>query len=250
MKNLKGLITVVTGGGSGIGKSIATQFSKYGSHVIIIGRNKDRLKKTCEEILSHNLAVSYMKGDVGNNESVKQIFSEIYNKYKRIDILINNAGFSSGKNFETEALEEWGKEITINLTGTFNCSKHAYPYMKGNNKGIIINIASERGRNGSPDSSPGYAASKAAIINLTKSLALQLAKYNIRVNCIAPAAIDKTEISNNWSEELKQKIINNIPLKRLGLPEDIANIAYFLATDNSAFITGCTIDANGGLLML
>lgn len=250
MKNLDGLITVVTGGGSGIGKSITTQFSENGSHVVIIGRTEEKLKKTSREMSSYGLDVSYVAGDVSNNKSVKLIFSEIYKKYRGIDILINNAGFSSGKHFEIETLEEWEKEITTNLTGTFNCSKNAYPSMKEKGKGIIINIASEKGRNGTHDSSPGYAASKAAIINLTKSLALQLAKYNIRVNCIAPAAIDKTEISNNWSEKLKEKIRKNIPLKRLGLPEEIATVAYFLATDNSAFITGCTIDVNGGLSML
>jgi len=134
MKTLEGLITVITGGGSGIGKSIATLFSQNGSHVVIFGRNEEKLKKVCEEISSQDISISYRVGDVSDDESVKGIFSSIYKKYKKIDILINNAGFSSGKNFETETLEEWEKEITTNLTGTFNCSKLGYSSMKKKGK--------------------------------------------------------------------------------------------------------------------
>jgi NAD(P)-dependent dehydrogenase (short-subunit alcohol dehydrogenase family) len=239
-------VVLISGGGSGIGKEIARKFLTNDYIVIIFGRTEERLLKARDELGGEYENVEYKIADVTDDKQIKKIFIETFKKYHRIDILINNAGYSSGKNFEDSDLNSWSKEIDVNLSGTYICSKNVINFMK--HGGSIINISSERAKAGS-DASVGYAASKAGVVNLTKSLAIQLAKYKIRVNCISPAAIDNTNISLTWSKQLRNNIVRKIPLGRLGQPEDVSNLVYFLASKESSFITGVNIDINGGFSM-
>lgn len=248
-KKLQDKVIVITGGSKGIGKAITTLFLKNGAKIALIGRSKYPLDNDIAETLKKSKSMKYYVCDVSNHHQVNVIFKKIHNFYRKIDILINNAGVSAFKNIDQITEQDWDHEVDVNLKGVYLCTSAVTPYMKKNEGGCILNISSERGRSGSSDGSPAYAAAKAGVINLTKTYAKQLAKYNIRVNCVAPAAIDNTSISKNWSGQLRTSIVKNIPLGRLGEPEDVANACYFLVSDLSSFITGTTIDVNGGLSM-
>ncbi len=222
---LKNKVVVVTGGSSGIGKAISSLFSKQGAKIIIVGLDSK-------------------KGD----EVVKKIKNSIFvktniSKHGKIDILINNAGIGSDKDFEKSTKKDWTKILNTNLIGTFLCTQKASKYMKG---GTIINISSAAGLNYNTSvSRPDYSVSKAGVINLTKSTAKKLAP-KIRVNCIAPGYID-AGLNIGMKESKRRQIIKKTPLKRLGKAEEIAKIALFLASDESSFITGEVIVVDGGI---
>jgi 3-oxoacyl-[acyl-carrier protein] reductase len=174
-------------------------------------------------------------------EKVLRIFS-------RIDILVNNAGIIRRGTIESVTEEEWDRVIAVNLKGPFICSKAVVDIMKRQGYGKIVNVSSIAGKMGDITSAPGYGPSKAGLDALTKTLARQLAPYGIHVNGVAPHAIE-TEMSAEWSPEKRKSIVEAIPLKRLGKPEDVAEAVLFLASDAAAFITGEILDVNGGFLM-
>ena len=176
------------------------------------------------------------------------MFEEIESSYGRLDILVNNAGIIRRGNVETVTDLEWDDVIRINLKGTFNCSKAAARMMIRQGRGRMINISSIAAKLGDITSAPGYGPSKAAIDALTKTFARQLAGYGINVNGVAPHAIE-TDMSAEWSQEKRKAIVEAIPLKRLGQPEDVAAAVLFLASNKAAFITGEILDVNGGFLM-
>ncbi|MBI2043900.1 SDR family oxidoreductase [Candidatus Pacearchaeota archaeon] len=223
---LKGKVAVITGGSSGIGKSIAGAFIKNGAKVIVLGINKPDYK--CE----------FYKVDVSKENEIKSAFQKI----KQLDILINNAGIFIGGKVENTNTEDLNKVLDVNFKGYFWCSKYSIP--KINNGGSIINISSIHGM--SPRAGVSvYGATKAAIINLTKALALELAERKIRVNCISPGAI-RTPIWGTGEESEKdlQEVGSKYPLKRVGDPEEIAHATVFLAENE--FITGVNIPVDGG----
>ena len=190
--------------------------------------------------------------DVTDFLSINKFYSNIETKCTNIDVLINCAGILRSKPYEDLSIEEWNQTIAVNLTGTFAMSRGAYRLMKKQKKGIILNIASDAGEIGSTMSSADYAASKAGVICLTKCIAREGARYGIRANAIAPGFVHTKMLDkfiDYWGIDYFNQTINSIPLKRMGTPEEIAKLAYFLASPNASYITGATFDINGGSCM-
>lgn len=247
--SLNGQIALVTGAKRGIGRAIASALAKEKVHVVIndIGP-KDELENLLKDKAFQQVKCLAVEADVSRFDKVKEMIDKIQETFHRLDILVNNAGTIRRGNIETVTEEEWDEVIAVNLKGTFNCCKAVVDIMKGQGRGKIINISSVAGKMGDITSAPGYGPSKAAIDAFTKTLARQLAVYGIRVNAVAPHAIE-TEMSAQWSEEKRKAIIEAIPLKRLGKPEDVAEAVLFLASEKADFITGEILDVNGGFFM-
>jgi len=245
----EGRIALVTGAGRGIGKAIALAFAREKSHVVITDIcPKDELEKVGCEISTLGVNSLAIQADVSQSDQVKDMVGQVEKEFQRLDILVNNAGIIRRGTIETVTEEDWDQIIRVNLKGTFNCCKAVVDIMKRQRMGKIVNISSVAGKTGDITSAPGYGPSKAAIDGLTKTLARQLAQYGINVNAVAPHAIE-TEMSAEWSEEKRRSIIEAIPLKRLGKPEDVAEAVLFLASDKASFITGEIVDVNGGFFM-
>ncbi len=247
--SFKDRVVLVTGAFRGIGRATAAAFAEEQARVIIndIG-TEDELAGMLLKPPFNNGQTRTMQADVGDSGQVDRMFEEIESTYGRLDILVNNAGIIRRGSVETVTEQEWDDVIRINLKGTFNCSKAAGRLMIRQKAGKIINISSIAGKTGDITSAPGYGPSKAAIDALTKTFARQLAAHGINVNGVAPHAIE-TDMSAEWSEEKRKAIIEAIPLKKLGQPEDVAAAALFLASDKAGFITGEILDVNGGFLM-
>ncbi len=251
-------IVVITGASKGIGKAIAEEFAKLCYDLAIISRNQSSIERTAEELeRKYDVKALAFSCDIGNKQEVEKTFSEIIESLGAIDVLVNNAGINSRKTLNAEDNENWFKnfeenllgwedEISTNLTGTYICSYIASGYMLKQKSGIIINISSIKGKE--PTSSPGYGSSKSGVIKLTKDFAKALAPYNITVNCIAPGFIN-AGMTLELSDEKRENYKKLIPLKRFGEVEEIAKVAAFLASPDSSYITGATIDVNGGYLM-
>ncbi len=246
---LEGRIALVTGAGRGIGKAIALAFARENSHVVINDIcPKEELEMVASEISASGVHSLAIQADVSQFDQVEEMIAQVEKTFQRLDILVNNAGIIRRGTIETVTEEDWDQVISVNLKGTFNCCKAVVEIMKRQRMGKIINVSSIAGKMGDIASAPGYGPSKAAIDALTKTLARQLAHYGINVNAVAPHAIE-TKMSAQWSEEKRKSIIEAIPLKRLGKPEDVAEAVLFLASDKADFITGEILDVNGGFLM-
>lgn len=242
---LHGKTAIITGGNQGIGRATALRLAEAGASVIIAARN-ERLNQETRmyiEKASGQKATAFSL-DVSVNEQVTDVFAKILNRFGHIDILVNNAGICSlSQPFEELSLTEWDHVMDINLKGIVHCVKAAIPQFKKQNSGKIINVASLAGEVGGIATSADYVASKAAVIGLTKSLARYLGPYHVNVNAVAPGFINTTmtaDMSINTS---------SIPLGHVGEPLDVANGILFLASEHSRYITGTTLDVNGGLYM-
>jgi 3-oxoacyl-[acyl-carrier protein] reductase len=245
----EGQVILVTGAGRGIGKAIASAFAREKAHVILNDVcSQDELEMVVAEISDLEGQCVAIRADVSRSDQVRKMIAQIERTFHRLDILVNNAGIIRRGTIETVTEEEWDLVMRVNLKGTFNCCKAVVGMMKRQKRGRIINVSSVAGKMGDITSAPGYGPSKAAIDAFTKTLARQLAQYGINVNAVAPHAIE-TEMSAQWSEEKRQSIIEAIPLKRLGKPEDVAAAILFLASDKASFITGEIMDINGGFIM-
>ena len=245
----EGRVALVTGAGRGIGKAIALAFAAEKAHVVINDIcPRDELENVAHDISSLKVQSIAVQADVSQSDQVEEMIDRVEKTFQRLDILVNNAGIIRRGTIDTVTEEDWDQVISINLKGTFNCCKAAVAIMKRQRVGKVINVSSIAGKMGDITSAPGYGPSKAAIDSLTKTLARQLAQYGINVNAVAPHAIE-TEMSAQWSEEKRKSIIEAIPLKRLGTPEDVAQAVLFLASDKANFITGEILDVNGGFLM-
>ncbi|MFQ6065925.1 MAG: SDR family NAD(P)-dependent oxidoreductase [bacterium] len=248
MKELEGKIAVVTGGARGIGKAIAQALAKEDAQVILCDLDYKSVQNTANDIRNQGFATSAVKMDVSCSKEVKRVFEDILNKHARVDILINNAGICSLTPFEDISEEEWDKVISVNLKGTFLCCQAVMRAMISQRGGKIVNIASLAGKVGGILVGAHYSAAKAGIICLTKSLAKRMALYEVNVNAVAPGPI-KTEMTEVWPENEKEKFRRLIPLGDFGNPEDVAETVLFLVSDRARFITGEIIDVNGGALM-
>ena len=241
---LKDKCALITGASRGIGKGIAIKFSENGCFVgINYVSNDKQAKQTLKQIKDQGGDGILLKGDVSNPKDVENIVNTFLKKTNRIDILVNNAGIYNRSYFNDISFEKWSQVLSINLTGCYNVCKQAIPHMKENSK--IIFISSQLAQKGSTHGGD-YASSKAGILGLMRSIALELAERRINVNAVAPGTID-TDLLANYTEDMRKQRIDEIPLKKLGTPEDVANTCLFLATDLSSYITGETINVNGGL---
>ena len=241
---LKGKTALITGASRGIGRGIAQKFAENGAYVGINYYSYDRgAKETLELILNNGGDGILLKGDVSKPKDVDNMVNTFIQKTGNIDIIVNNAGIYNRKYFDELTIDKWNNVLSINLTGCFNLCNHAIPHMKAGSK--IIFISSQLALKGSTHGAD-YATSKAGILGLARSLALELADKKINVNSVAPGTID-TDIIANYTEEMKKQRIKDIPLKRLGTVEDVANICLFLASSLSDYITGETLNVNGGL---
>ena len=243
---LENKVVLITGGSRGIGKAIGRLFAQHGAQVIITSKNGKLLKKASVEI---NSSFCIM-GNVKNEKDVKQIVTKTIKKFKKIDILINNAGIlPEMKPLHKITENEWLDIIDVNLNGAFRFTKEVIPHMQKNG-GSIINIASDAGLKAFENFyADGYSAAKAAIIHLTKVWALEYAKYNIRVNCISAAVVDTDMTQKFWlnSKKMIKLTTKEHPLGRIGKVEDIANAALYFASDDSSWTTGAILPVDGGV---
>ena len=244
---LKDKVALVTGGAQGIGRTISEELALAGAHVVLGDVNLEGAQATAEAINVSGGSASAVKIDVSNATEVREVFDFIIKDKKPVDILINNAGITRDGLMVRMKESDWDLVLDINLKGSFLCSQQAAKQMMKQKSGAIVNIASIVGVMGNFGQA-NYSASKAGVIGLTKTLAREVASRGIRVNAIAPGFID-TEMTRVLDEEVRQKLIEQIPLARLGLPEDVARCVNFLVSDKSSYITGQVINLNGGMLM-
>lgn len=246
--NLVNKVAIVTGAGRGIGKAIAIALAREGANVIVNDIDIQTAEEVAKEIKSSGRKALAIQVDVSDSKEVNRMVQSVLKKFKRVDILVNNAAIIKRGSIEDLTEDDWDRVMDVNLKGAFNCAKAVVGIMKKQRYGKIVNISSIAGKIGDLASAPCYGASKAGMTCLAKSLARELASYGINVNVVAPHAIE-TDMSKEWSEEKRKNIIANIPLGRMGEPEDIAEAVVFLVSDKAKFITGEVLDVNGGCLM-
>ena len=246
--NLTDKVAIVTGASRGIGEAIAKQISSCGAKIILIARNSDQLVAVKETIISNGGIAESIAGDVSNLNSISEIVTNTIDKWGRIDILVNNAGIARDNIIMRMKEDDWDSVMNINLKGCFNGIKSVARPMIKNKAGRIINITSVIGQIGNAGQS-NYAASKAGIMGLTKSMAKELGSRNITVNAVAPGYIT-TDMTNELNDEVKEQLKSSIPLGRLGTPDDVANLVCFLASDEAGYITGQTFNVDGGMVMI
>jgi 3-oxoacyl-[acyl-carrier protein] reductase len=244
----EGKVALVTGAARGIGEAIALKLAQEGADVVVTDVDLEGAQRVAQEIERLGRKAKAIQADVSQREAVQRLVSEAVSLFGKIDILVNNAGIIRRGTFLEHSPQDWEKVLSVNLGGTFNCTQTVVPLMIKQRGGKIINISSVVGKMGDIASAPSYGTSKGAINTFTKSLARELAPYGINVNAVAPHAIE-TDMSREWSEEKRRQIVEAIPLKRLGKPEEVAEVVAFLASDGAGFITGQILDVNGGYLM-
>lgn len=244
----EGKIALVTGSARGLGREIALALARQGASLILVDRVAPQ--ETAQEIGRIGSAVKALRADISKEPAVRNLVRKAVERFKKIDLLINNAGISQLKFEPTEeaSTEEWDRVMGVNLRGTYLCCKHVGKHMIQMGGGVIINIASTAGFTGVPRA-PAYCASKAGVILLTKSLALEWAKYHIRVNALAPHYIE-TELTQGLraSEKVYQGIVKQIPLGRFARTEELMGSIFFLGSPASSYVTGTVLTADGGFL--
>lgn len=238
-------VAIVTGASRGIGKSIAKTLAESGASLAIVGTNLGLLNEVCCEVKELGRECLVYAGDVTKPETAQVVAEETIKHYGKIDILVNNAGINMRSSTLDIDLEDWHHVVDVNLNGNFYFSKAVLSHMVERNCGKIVNVSSTTAKSGHKNAAPSYGASKAGVDYLTKHLALEMAKYNINVNGVSPGPIE-TDMIKQWSGDYFEKVLSNIPLQRLGTPKNIADVVLFLASSMSDFITGETVNVNGG----
>ena len=247
MDRLKGKVAIVTGSTSGIGVGIAKLYAAEGAKVVICGRRAEKGQAVVDEIAAAGGEAYYHFMDMTQMDSIDKLFADTEEKYGKIDILVNNAGITRDNLIMKMKEEDFDAVIQTNLKGTFNTIRHLSRQMLKQRSGKIINISSASGILGNAGQA-NYAASKAGVIGLTKTMARELASRGITVNAVAPGFVD-TEMTAVLSEEIKENACKQIPLGKFGKPEDIANMVAFLASEKADYITGQVISVDGGMNM-
>lgn len=240
-------VAFVTGASRGIGRAIALTLCRNGFDIIVASPEIEKNEEVAEEIRACSAEAMTINLDVTSPESIKEAVAKVNQDKGRIDVLVNNAGITRDGLALRMKLSDWELVLKINLQGAFLCSQAVLPGMMKNRWGRIVNIASVVGQAGQAGQS-NYAASKAGLIGMTKSLALEMASRNITVNAIAPGYI-QTDMTKVLAEDVKAKILASVPLGRIGKPEDIANAVKFLVSEDAAYITGQVLAVNGGMYM-
>lgn len=241
-------VAVITGAARGIGKAIALKFASQGYHVVINYRGcEEKANAVKEQCIALGVEALTYQGDVSHYQEMEDMMKAVMEKFGRIDVLVNNSGITKDQLLLKMDSESFMDVIDVNLKGTFNTIKAVSRIMMKQKSGVIINMSSVIGEIGNAGQA-NYAASKAGVLGLTKSIAKEFAPRHIRVNAIAPGFI-ATDMTDVLNEQTKENILQAIPLKSLGEAEDVANVAYFLASDDAKYITGQVINVDGGMVM-
>lgn len=242
-------VALITGGSRGIGEKIAERFAQAGYNLIInYVSNIENVEELEAKIKGNaNIEILFIQSDVTRFESCENMVNEAIEKFGHIDVLVNNAGITKDTLLMRMKEEDFDKVINVNLKGTYNVTKNVIPYMMKQKYGKIVNISSVVGVSGNAGQA-NYAASKAGIIGFTKSIAKELASKNILANCVAPGFI-KTDMTDVLSDSVKESINSQIPLKKMGTAEEVANAVYFLGNEENTYITGQVLNVDGGMLM-
>jgi len=245
---LYGKVAIVTGAGRGIGRAIALQFAEHGAKVVINYRNSiTQVEELLETIKTAGGDAIAVQADISNEAEAKNLIAEAVKQYGRLDVLVNNAGITKDNLLMRISEADFDSVIDINLKGTFFCTKHASTVMLKQKSGKIVNISSVVGLTGNIGQA-NYAASKAGVIGMTKSVARELASRGITVNAVAPGFIE-SDMTNQLSDKVKEATLANIPLKRYGYANEVANTVSFLASEAANYITGQVIQVDGGMVM-
>jgi len=245
---LDGRTAIITGAGSGFGAAMTERFSQEGARVLACDRDFDAVERLCEELLRAGRAVRALAVDVAKAAQVEEMVAAAIAAFGKVDILVNNAGISPKKEYLDYVEEDWDAVHSVNLKGEFLCARAVSEHMMANRYGRILNLSSSAWRSGGFAGGVPYTAAKAGVIGLTRALAKTLGPYGITVNAIAPGP-SATQMTESWLAEWSKTFLKQIPLGRVGEPEDIANAALFLASDEAAYITGICLDVNGGIAM-
>ena len=244
MKKLEGKVAIVTGSTSGMGRATAVLFAREGAKVVVTGRNEERAKAVVEQIKNEGNEAMYVIVDTSKVEDAKVLVDKTIEAYGTVDVLFNNAGTLSMSSLQNVSLEEWNTVMNVNVTSALYLTQLVAPIMKAKGKGVIVNTSSVAAF-GAHHGFAAYVTSKHAMNGLTKSMAWELGP-EVRVNAIAPGAIHTAMVDSIGGPAVLQGMIDGCPMKRVGQPEDIANVALFLATDDSSFIDGQIIKVDGG----
>jgi 2-hydroxycyclohexanecarboxyl-CoA dehydrogenase len=244
MGRLDGKIAIVTGAGQGIGKAIAEKLAAEGATIVVSDLDEATAKATAS-VLPGAVAV---RADVTDRPGVQAMVDGIVQQFGRVDVLVNNAGWDKASAFVDSDPADWERAIAVNLFGVLHTCKAVLPLMAGQGSGAVVNLGSDAGRVGSSGEAV-YSAAKGGVIAFTKSLAREMARHQVRVNCVCPGPTDTALFASFAGPKLREALTKAIPFRRLGQPADVANVVAFLASDEASFVTGQTISVSGGLTM-
>ncbi|CAB3394906.1 SDR family NAD(P)-dependent oxidoreductase [Kyrpidia spormannii] len=250
MKRLEQKVAIVTGSARGIGRGIVEKFVSEGARVVVADILEDAARETAEALKARGAEAIAVPVDVTSKESVDEMVEQTVRHFSRVDILVNNAGWDKVEPFIDNDVAVWDRIIRINLYGTLFGCKAVLPHMIEQGYGKIVNIGSDAGRVGSTGEAV-YSATKGGVIAFTKTLAREMARHHINVNCVSPGPADTPLFAEvgSYNPKIRDTLIRAIPFRRLALPEDLANAVAFLASDEAAYITGQTLSVSGGLTM-
>ena len=249
MGRLETKVAVITGAASGMGRATAALFAREGAAVLLADVEERGVAQAAEEIVAEGGRAAFLRTDVSSSEDVRRMVEAALERFGALDVLFNNAGIAGeSARLADQSEENWGRVLAINLTGVYLGMRHAIPMMLERGGGSIISTASVAGMVGWAGAA-AYSASKAAVINLTRTAAIEYARWNIRVNCICPGVIHTPLLENIYGGSIEgamDRLLRMQPMPRLGTPEDVAQMALFLASDESAFVTGAAMVVDGG----
>ena len=245
---LEGKVAIVTGASRGIGKAVALKLAENGARVVLNGTNETLLSDLCDQIADLGRESLVVVGDVSKIGTADAAVQAARDAFGKIDILVNNAGINTRSSTLDMTLEDWHRVLDVNLTGTLYFCRAVLPIMMTQNSGKIVNVSSTTAKTAHKNAAPSYGASKAAVNYLTMHLAQEMAKHSIYVNAVCPGPVE-TDMSSQWSVDYRESLRQIVPLGKLGTSDNVADVVLFLASGMSDFVTGETINANGGTYM-